>query len=135
MKEEFIKFIGLHTAVHSAYWTKYMLQIGIDNTKVLTSFRFWFISNKSTYSTIPPCVICFRPKYWRHFFLIFYVCAPTRYRHDWYFLYAHLLVIGMFDTGCPNKHGNSVTNLILSLLWISIVIPNFKSHNITMSMC
>ena len=32
-------------------------------------------------------------------------------------------------TGCPNTHGNSVTNSISSLLWISIVIPNFKSHN------
>ena len=31
------------------------------------------------------------------------------------------------------KHGNSVTNSISSLLWISIVIPNFKSHNIIMS--
>ena len=30
-------------------------------------------------------------------------------------------------TGCPNKHGNSVTNSILSFLWIIIVIPNFKS--------
>ena len=36
-------------------------------------------------------------------------------------------------TGCPNKHGNSVTNSISSLLRITIVIPNFKSHNITMS--
>jgi len=36
-------------------------------------------------------------------------------------------------TGCPNKHGNSVTNSISSLLCISIVIPNFKSHNIIMS--
>ena len=36
-------------------------------------------------------------------------------------------------TGCPKKHGNSVTNLISSLLWISIVIPNFKTHNIIMS--
>ena len=36
-------------------------------------------------------------------------------------------------TGCPKKHGNSVTNSISSLLWISIVIPNFKSHNIIMS--
>ena len=36
-------------------------------------------------------------------------------------------------TGCPKNHGNSVTNLISSLLWISIVIPNFKSHNIIMS--
>ena len=31
------------------------------------------------------------------------------------------------------KHGNSVTNWISSLLWIIIVIPNFKSHNIIMS--
>ena len=36
-------------------------------------------------------------------------------------------------TGCPNKHGNSVTNSISSSLWISIVIPYFKSHNINMS--
>ena len=36
-------------------------------------------------------------------------------------------------TGCPKKHGNSVTNSISSLFWISIVIPNFKSHNIIMS--
>ena len=35
-------------------------------------------------------------------------------------------------TGCPKKHGNSVTNLISSLILISIVIPNFKSHNIIM---
>ena len=38
-----------------------------------------------------------------------------------------------FYTECPKKHGNSVTNSISSLLWISIVIPNFKSHNIIMS--
>ena len=33
-------------------------------------------------------------------------------------------------TGCPNKHGNSVTNSISSLFRISIVIPNFKSNGI-----
>ena len=38
-------------------------------------------------------------------------------------------------TGCPKKHGNSVTNWISSLLWISIVIPNFKSHNINSFLC
>ena len=37
------------------------------------------------------------------------------------------------STGCPKKYGNSVTNLISSLLWISIVMPNFKTHNIIMS--
>ena len=31
------------------------------------------------------------------------------------------------------KHGNSVTNWKSSLLWISIVIPNFKCHTIIMS--
>ena len=36
-------------------------------------------------------------------------------------------------TGCPKKHGNSVTKSILSLLWTSIVKPIFKSHNIIMS--
>ena len=38
-----------------------------------------------------------------------------------------------FCTGCPKKHGNSVTNSMSSLLWISSVIPNVKSHNIIMS--
>ena len=37
------------------------------------------------------------------------------------------------STWCPKKHGNSVTNWISSLLGISIVKPNFKSHNIIMS--
>jgi len=40
---------------------------------------------------------------------------------------------GWNSTGCPKKHGNSVTNWISSLLWISIVIPDFTSHNIIMS--
>ena len=31
------------------------------------------------------------------------------------------------------KNGNSVTNSKSSLLWISIVIPNFKTHNIIRS--
>ena len=37
--------------------------------------------------------------------------------------------------GVPQKHGNStvISNWISSLLWISIVISNFKSHNIVMS--
>ena len=37
------------------------------------------------------------------------------------------------NTGCLEKHGNSVTNCISSLLWIGIVIPNFKGHSIIMS--
>ena len=44
-------------------------------------------------------------------------------------LYCTLLVC----TECPNKHVHSVTNLISSLLRISIVIPDFKSHNLIMS--
>ena len=35
-----------------------------------------------------------------------------------------------FTTGCPNKHGNSVTNSISSfqiILWFSIVIPTEKA--------
>ena len=42
-------------------------------------------------------------------------------------------MIKPLNTGCPKKHGNSVTNSISSLLWISIVISNFKNHNIIMS--
>ena len=37
------------------------------------------------------------------------------------------------NTGCPNKHRNSVKNSISSLLCISMVIPDFKSYNINMS--
>ena len=37
------------------------------------------------------------------------------------------------STGCPNKHGKSVTNFLSSVLGIRIVIPDFKSHNIIMS--
>ena len=43
------------------------------------------------------------------------------------------MILFLFNTGCPKKHENSVTNLISSLLWISIVIPNFNSHNIIIS--
>ena len=38
-----------------------------------------------------------------------------------------------YGTGCSIKHGNSVTNSRSSLLWISIVRPDFKSPNIIMS--
>ena len=48
-------------------------------------------------------------------------------------LIVSLLNTSDFSTGRPNKHGNSVTNSISSLTWISIVIPNFESHNIIMS--
>ena len=41
--------------------------------------------------------------------------------------------VALQPTGCPKKHGNSETNSISSLLWISVVIPNFKTHNIIMS--
>ena len=40
------------------------------------------------------------------------------------------IVYSLRHIGCPNKHGNSVTNSISSLLCISIVLPDFKSHNI-----
>ena len=46
--------------------------------------------------------------------------------------YSPTLQVYLFSTGCPKKHGNSVMNSISSLLWISIVIPNFKSLNIIM---
>ena len=47
------------------------------------------------------------------------------------FISAHSLIEQRYRVS--QKHGNSVTNSISSLLWISIVIPNFKSHNIIMS--
>ena len=39
-------------------------------------------------------------------------------------------IFGIYNTGCPNKHGNSVTNSISSsqiILWFSIVIPSEKA--------
>ena len=39
-------------------------------------------------------------------------------------LFPNVNSVDLNNTGCPNKHGNSVTNSISSLLWISIVIPN-----------
>ena len=47
-------------------------------------------------------------------------------------LFPILLLCAVQATGCPNKHGISVTNSISYLLWISIVIPVFKSYNIIM---
>ena len=61
--------------------------------------------------------------------VLFLIPTGTISDTDWYYLW-HLLHL---STGCPKKPGNSVTNWISSLLWISIVIPNFKSHNIIMS--
>jgi len=51
--------------------------------------------------------------------------------HGYLFIFANILKCTSY-TGCPKKHGNSVTNSISSLLWISIVIPDSKSHNIIM---
>ena len=48
-------------------------------------------------------------------------------------LWIRQITLKVEGTGWPKKHGNSVTNLISSLLCISIVIPNFKSHSIIMS--
>ena len=57
----------------------------------------------------------------------------TKFNYFQFFLIFHLMKLYL-STGCPKKHGNSVTNSISSLLWISIVIiPIFKSRNIIMS--
>jgi len=45
----------------------------------------------------------------------------------------HFLIVDCCRYSVSQKHGNSVTNSISSLLWISIVLPKFKSHNIIMS--
>jgi len=44
-----------------------------------------------------------------------------------------ILIHSKWFTGFPNKQGNSVTNSRSSLLRISIVILDFKSHNLIMS--
>ena len=50
------------------------------------------------------------------------------------FLYSPVFWVPLYvqPTGCTNEYGNSVTNLLSSLLRISIVIPDFKSRNIIM---
>ena len=65
--------------------------------------------------------------------------------HSWFYKYNFFFCLNSLpyqDMGkkspppiyrVSQKHGNSVTNWISSLLWISIVVPNFKSHNIIMS--
>ena len=57
--------------------------------------------------------------------LVYWILEPS-------YLLGWIYPLPTRDTGCPKKHGNSVTNLISSLLWISIVTPSFKSHNIIM---
>ena len=53
--------------------------------------------------------------------------------HVVYLFSRKIPIVLLYYTGCPNKHGNSVTNSRSSLLWISIVRPDFKSPNIIMS--
>ena len=51
------------------------------------------------------------------------ICAIIRKCHMFF-------AISLFYTGCPKKHGNSVTNSISSfqiILWFSIVIPTEKA--------
>ena len=47
---------------------------------------------------------------------------------SYFFLNLFQLKINHLYYRVSQKHGNSVTNSISSLLWISIVMPNFKSH-------
>ena len=53
--------------------------------------------------------------------------------HVVYLFSRKIPIVLLYYTGGSNKHGNSVTNSRSSLLRISIVIPDFKSHNIIMS--
>ena len=54
-------------------------------------------------------------------------CCPN---YVFYFICIIIYIVYNIIQGVPKKHGNSVANSISSLLWISIVIPNFNSHNI-----
>ena len=85
----------------------------------------WLILVNFSFLTL--ILFCF---FFSHFLLFCFYC---------YWLlslfYYFLIVCPMnseIGTRCPNKHGNSVKNLISSLLWISIVIPYNWNHNILM---
>ena len=57
-----------------------------------------------------------------------------RSRKQTAWLYCVMCMLKIYETtGCPNKHGNSGTHSRSSLLRISLVIPDFKSHNLIMS--
>ena len=48
----------------------------------------------------------------------------------WEYFMFYIFILFMHYTGCPKKHGNSVTNSISSfqiILWFSIVIPTEKA--------
>ena len=59
-----------------------------------------------------------------------YITKKTRYPWGWLLPLLEFPFLRQ-STGCPKKHGNSVT--ISTLLLISIVIPDFASHSIIMS--
>ena len=73
-------------------------------------------------------------KYWKNFKnVILKIFQWVLYFYTFILLYFYTFILLYFYTAFPKKLGNSVTNSISSLLWISIVIPNFKSHDIIMS--
>ena len=68
-----------------------------------------------------------RPKFkW----LSIYRVATGPFKYAWIF-YHPLNVVGVQATGCPKKQFSDEFDIVF--LWISIVLPNFKSRNIIMS--
>ena len=90
-----------------------------SQSRIINLIDIWFLQDVAYYSTVS-----------------IKNCQKTSLTPSSNFLIYHFCFLWNFSsltTGCLKKHGNSVTNSISSLLWISIVIPNFKSHNIIMS--
>ena len=53
------------------------------------------------------------------------VSRPASKRYRWHLFQCFLFKILLYDTGCPNKHGNSVTTFISS----SLNAAFFHEHN------
>ena len=96
----------LSYAIHSNY----------TSTPALDPTPLTHITHSFTYSHPRPPTHLPRPLWWRI--------------RVGYTLWNRKTKFKQSRTGCPKKHGISVTNSISSLLWISIVIPNFKSHRL-----
>ena len=78
--------------------------------------RFRFSKKMKTLTSLPPCLkgIIF-DDFYNHSALFFLLKSINMFSFDLRSSIVSPIDAGGDDTGCPNKHGNSVTNLISSL--------------------
>jgi len=118
---------NFHLSKHPREWfDRFFKQFRYHNESldhIFQNVRTWFCDYESKYLTHKR-MFKFRTKYSKLFQIL-----KTTYKWSRMFCWT-LCIINRTTTGCPNKHGNSVTNSISSLwiiLWFSIVIPTEKA--------